>query len=70
MRLLATALAALLYALGWLAGVVAVVVRWIWSALAVGWDDAHRLAARTGPRPAEQPVAVPDWPAERPRDAA
>jgi hypothetical protein len=68
-RLLATVLAAVLYAIGWVAGVVAVALRWLWSALAVGWDDAHRLVARSRQRPAEDDVQVPAWPAERPRAA-
>jgi len=68
-RLLATVLAVLLYALGWTAGVVAVALRWLWSAMAVGWDDAHRLAARARQRPAEEPAPVPAWPAERPKAA-
>lgn len=38
--------AALLYALGWAAGLVAVVAVWCWSAMAVGWDDARSLARR------------------------
>lgn len=46
MKALLTLLAALLYALGWSAGLVAVVVVWCWSAMAVGWDDARRLARR------------------------
>ena len=43
MRVLLTLLAALLYALGWAAGLVAVAAVWCWSAMAVGWDDARRL---------------------------
>lgn len=62
MRLLATVLAALLYGVGWVAGVVAVGLTWLWSAMAVGWDDAHRLGQQ---RPGERPVEVPAWPAER-----
>jgi hypothetical protein len=67
--LLATVLAAALYAIGWVAGVVAVALRWLWSALAVGWDDAHRLAERKPQQPAEGDVQVPAWPAERPKAA-
>ena len=43
MRLPLVGIATLLYALGWAAGLVAVVVLWCWSGLAVGWDDARRL---------------------------
>jgi hypothetical protein len=68
-RSLATVLAALLYALGWVAGIAAVALAWLWSAMAVGWDDAHRLAARGRQRPVEGEVEVPPWPAERPRAA-
>jgi hypothetical protein len=45
-RLLLVVIAALLYAIGWAAGLVAVVVVWCWSAMAVGWDDARSLARR------------------------
>lgn len=69
MKLLATVLAALLYAIGWVAGIVAVALSWLWSALAVGWDDAHRLAVPRPQRPTERPVEVPAWPAERPEAA-
>lgn len=72
MRYLAIALAVVLYVLGWLAGWVHVALRWLWSALAVGWDDAHRQAAQ--PRRVDtttrRDVAVPPWPAERPPEAA
>lgn len=55
MKLLLTAVAALLYVLGWLAGLAAVVVLWCWSATAVGWDDARRLAQpRDEPRRGER----------------
>lgn len=67
MRLLATVLAALLYGLGWLAGVVSVALRWVWSAVQVGWDDAHRLAQPAG-KPAE-PRVVPPYPAPPARAA-
>ena len=60
MRLALTILAALLYALGWVAGIVHVALRWLWSAAAVGWDDAHRPRVHAPP---ERPV--PAWPAER-----
>lgn len=46
MRLLLTLLAALLYALGWAAGLLGIAVLWCWSAMAVGWDDARGLAPR------------------------
>lgn len=45
-RLLLVCVAALLYALGWAAGLVAVAVLWCWSMAAVGWDDARRLDRR------------------------
>lgn len=68
MRYVATALAAVLYAIGWIAGKVHVTWRWIWSALAVGWDDAHRVST---PTPSSVPTTeVPAWPAERPVEAA
>lgn len=41
MKFVLTVTAAVLYALGWLAGAAAVVVAWCWSAMAVGWDDAQ-----------------------------
>jgi hypothetical protein len=61
-RVLATCLALVLYVIGWVAGIVAVAVRWVWSAVAVGWDDAHALTRREPPRPHLRPV--PAWPAE------
>ena len=65
MALLLTVLAAVLYAVGWVVGIVAVGVKWAWSALGVGWDDAHRVAQRP-PTPEERPLRpVPPWPAER-----
>jgi uncharacterized membrane protein YciS (DUF1049 family) len=75
MRYLAVALAAVLYAIGWLAGWVHLALLWLWSALAVGWDDAHRIGARRAQRErrvstATPERAIPDWPAERPREAA
>ncbi|MGL5911395.1 MAG: hypothetical protein ACRCZP_15460 [Phycicoccus sp.] len=42
MTVLLTAVAALLFAVGWMAGKTALVVAWCWSALAVGWDTALR----------------------------
>lgn len=47
MRLLLTVVAALLYALGWAAGVVSLLVVWCFTALAVGWDDARTLQRRS-----------------------
>lgn len=47
-----TAIAAVLYALGWAAGKVSLVAVWCWTALAVGWDDARaRPDARAPARP-------------------
>lgn len=51
-----TALAAVLYALGWVAGKVALAAGWCWSALAVGWDEARRPPL---PRNEAQTAAVP-----------
>lgn len=48
--LLLTVVAAVLYALGWCAGVVSLLVVWCWTALAVGWDDARALGSRERPR--------------------
>lgn len=55
MRFLQTALAAVLYALGWLAGKVSLAAGWCWSAIAVGWDDARH----TTPRADSASVPVP-----------
>jgi hypothetical protein len=44
-RLLLTVLAALLYAVGWTAGLVSLLVVWCFTAVAVGWDDARTLRA-------------------------
>jgi hypothetical protein len=52
-RLLLTVIAAVLYALGWVAGAVSLLVVWCWTALAVGWDDARNLSSRER---REQPV--------------
>lgn len=46
MRPLLTVIAAVLYALGWLVGVVSLLVVWCWLALAVGWDDGRKLGRR------------------------
>lgn len=46
MRPLLTVVAALLYGLGWVVGLLAVAVLWCWSMAAVGWDDARRLDRR------------------------
>jgi hypothetical protein len=35
-----TVIAAVLFALGWLAGKACVAAAWCWAALAVGWDEA------------------------------
>lgn len=39
-----TLIAAVLYAIGWVAGKVSLLVVWCWIALAVGWDEARTLA--------------------------
>lgn len=52
-RLLLTVIAALLYAIGWVAGVVSLLVVWCFTALAVGWDDARTLRA---PERQQEPV--------------
>jgi hypothetical protein len=46
-KFLLTCVAALLYALGWAAGLVAVVVLWCWDAVAVGWNEALQLRRRS-----------------------
>lgn len=46
LRLLLTVIAAVLYAIGWCAGAVSLLVVWCWTALAVGWDDARNLGSR------------------------
>ena len=38
---LLTALAAVLFAVGWLVGKVSIPVGWMWAALRVGWSDAR-----------------------------
>jgi hypothetical protein len=48
-RVLLVGIAALLYALGWAAGLVAVLALWCWSGLAVGWDEARKLGRRDAP---------------------
>jgi hypothetical protein len=45
-RLLFTVVAAILYAVGWCAGLVSLLVVWCFTALAVGWDDARTLRRR------------------------
>jgi hypothetical protein len=35
-------LAAIPYALGWIAGKVARAARWVWKTVKWGWDDAHK----------------------------
>jgi hypothetical protein len=49
-KFLLVGIAALLYALGWAAGLVAVLVLWCWSQAAIGWDDARRLDRRDAVR--------------------
>lgn len=36
-----TLIAAVLYAVGWLAGKVSLLAVWCWTAVAVGWDEAR-----------------------------
>lgn len=36
-------LAGVLYAIGWLAGLIADAAVWCWSAMAVGWDSARGI---------------------------
>lgn len=38
---LLTALAAVLFAVGWLVGKVSIPVGWMWAAVRVGWSDAR-----------------------------
>ncbi len=58
MKILLVCIAALLFAIGWLAGLVAVAVIWCWSALAVGWNEARRLGRRSevGAAPDRRPL--------------
>lgn len=42
LRLLLTLVAAVLYAIGWIAGKVSLVTGLAWDAVAVGWDDARK----------------------------
>lgn len=56
MRLLLTVIAAVLYAVGWFAGVVSLLVVWCFTALAVGWDDARTLRKRE--RDPREPAGV------------
>ena len=56
MSLLLTLLAAVLFAVGWVAGVVWVVLVWCWSALAVGFDEAQKLRGRRDRDRVEAPV--------------
>lgn len=51
LRFLLTVLAGVLYGIGWGVGKVAVLVSWVWSAAAVGWDDAH-----SAPTPVDAPL--------------
>lgn len=46
MAFLLTLIAAVLYAVGWTAGIVSLLLVWLWSAMAVGWDDARALRTR------------------------
>lgn len=39
-------LAAVLYALGWVAGKMTLAAVWCWSAVLVGWDEAHGVRTR------------------------
>ncbi len=50
MAMVATALAAVMYALGWVAGKVALVAVWCWSAVLVGWDEARGNPVRESVR--------------------
>lgn len=49
MSFVLTLIAAVLYAFGWCAGKVSLVSSWLWSALAVGWDDARTPRAPAAP---------------------
>lgn len=46
MKALLICAAALLYVLGWLAGMVANIAIWCWSGIAAGWDDAREAERR------------------------
>lgn len=43
-RVVLTVLAALLFAIGWAAGLLSVLLGWVWAAVRVGWIDARRRA--------------------------
>jgi hypothetical protein len=62
-RVLLTVLAAVLYALGWAAGKVWVVLAWLGTAVLVGWRDATRPKA---PRRVPEKVQVPAYPVPTP----
>ncbi len=51
MSIIFTLIAAVLFAVGWVAGTLSLLVLWCWSAVAVGWD-----AARAPHRPADELV--------------
>lgn len=61
MKMLATALAAVLYAIGWAVGIIAVMIEWGWSAVQVGWDEAHRINTRRV-HAVPEPVKIPTSP--------
>lgn len=47
-RLLALALAAALFAIGWLTAKTVLIVAWSVTAVRLGWDDAHRTRRPAG----------------------
>lgn len=59
MRVLLTCLAALLYALGWLAGKLWAALTWTANAVRLGFTDATR---RREPRREPEKVQVPAYP--------
>jgi len=65
-RVLLTVVAAVLYAVGWLAGKVWLVLTWIAAAVRVGFQDASRPKER---RAEPEPVQVPAYPAPPARAA-
>jgi hypothetical protein len=62
-RVLLTVLAAILYALGWLAGKVWAALVWVGTAVQVGFQDATRRTATAAPAPMGEKVRVPAYPA-------
>lgn len=56
-RVLLTAAAAVLWSLGWLAGMVVTAVVWSVAAISLGWRDARPVRSRTPGEPRMRVVA-------------